>query len=89
MSQTIDALVKGHRDAVTVKRVFGEPYQKNGVTVIPAAKVMGGGWGAQVNPLTVKAKDLEPGSASPRSRPARTSSAATRSSGSQRSTSTE
>jgi hypothetical protein len=33
--------VKGHRDAVTVKRVFGEPYQKNGVTVIPAAKVMG------------------------------------------------
>jgi uncharacterized spore protein YtfJ len=47
MSQTIDALVKGHRDAVTVKRVFGEPYQKNGVTVIPAAKVMGGGGGGR------------------------------------------
>lgn len=31
------------RDALTVKRVFGEPYDKNGVTVIPAAKVQGGG----------------------------------------------
>ena len=31
------------RDAVTIKKVFGEPLQKNGVTVIPAAKVMGGG----------------------------------------------
>jgi uncharacterized spore protein YtfJ len=45
MSQTIDELVKGHRDAVTVKRVFGEPFQKNGITVIPAAKVIGGGGG--------------------------------------------
>ena len=45
MSQSIDELVKGHRDAITVKRVFGEPYERNGVTVIPAAKVMGGGGG--------------------------------------------
>ena len=45
MSQTIDEVVKGHRDAITVKRVFGEPYEKNGVTVIPAAKVSGGGGG--------------------------------------------
>jgi len=45
MSQTIEELIKGHRDAVTVKRVFGEPFEKNGVTVIPAAKVMGGGGG--------------------------------------------
>jgi len=36
MSQSIDELVKGHRDAITVKRVFGEPYERNGVTVIPA-----------------------------------------------------
>ena len=27
------------RDALTVKRMFGEPYQKDGVTVIPAARV--------------------------------------------------
>ena len=45
MSQTIDELVKGHRDALTVKKVFGEPYQRNGLTFIPAAKVMGGGGG--------------------------------------------
>ena len=45
MSHTIDELVKGHRDAVSVNRVFGEPFQKNGITVIPAAKIMGGGGG--------------------------------------------
>jgi uncharacterized spore protein YtfJ len=33
------------RDAITVKRVYGEPYEKNGVTVIPAAKVQGGAGG--------------------------------------------
>jgi uncharacterized spore protein YtfJ len=33
------------RDALTVKRVFGEPYEKDGVTVIPVAKVQGGGGG--------------------------------------------
>jgi uncharacterized spore protein YtfJ len=31
------------RDALTVKRVYGEPYQEDGVTVIPAASVAGGG----------------------------------------------
>ena len=31
------------RDALTVKRVYGEPYQVDGITVIPAAAVMGGG----------------------------------------------
>jgi uncharacterized spore protein YtfJ len=30
------------RDAMTVKRVFGDPYEKDGVTVIPVASVMGG-----------------------------------------------
>ena len=30
------------RDALTVKRVFGEPYEKDGVTIIPAARVQGG-----------------------------------------------
>ena len=45
VNQSIEELVKGHRDAVTVKRVFGDPYEMNGLTVIPAAKVMGGGGG--------------------------------------------
>jgi uncharacterized spore protein YtfJ len=31
------------RDALTVRRVYGEPYQEDGVTVIPAASVAGGG----------------------------------------------
>ena len=33
------------RDAITVKRVYGEPYERNGVVVIPAAAVQGGGGG--------------------------------------------
>ena len=32
-------------DRISAKRVFGEPYEKNGVTVIPAAKVQGGAGG--------------------------------------------
>jgi uncharacterized spore protein YtfJ len=36
----------GHaRDTITVGRVFGEPLERNGVTVIPVAKVAGGGGG--------------------------------------------
>jgi uncharacterized spore protein YtfJ len=34
-------------DAITVKRVFGEPYERDGLTVIPAATVGGGGGGGQ------------------------------------------
>jgi uncharacterized spore protein YtfJ len=33
------------REALTVKRVFGDPYEKNGITVIPVAKVQGGAGG--------------------------------------------
>jgi uncharacterized spore protein YtfJ len=33
------------RDTLTVKRVFGEPYEKDGVTVIPAARIQGGAGG--------------------------------------------
>jgi uncharacterized spore protein YtfJ len=33
------------RDSMTVKRVFGEPYERDGVTVIPVASVAGGGGG--------------------------------------------
>jgi len=45
------------RDAMTVKRVFGEPYEKDGVTVIPVANVMGGagaggGPGAAASPAS-------------------------------------
>jgi uncharacterized spore protein YtfJ len=33
------------RDAITVRRVYGEPYERDGVTVIPAAAVGGGAGG--------------------------------------------
>jgi uncharacterized spore protein YtfJ len=33
------------RDAITVKRVYGDPYERDGVTVIPAAAVGGGAGG--------------------------------------------
>lgn len=35
------------RDTLTVKRVFGEPYEKDGVTIIPAAQVQGGAGGGR------------------------------------------
>ena len=35
-------LLEQARDSLGAKRVFGEPYEKNGITVIPAARVMGG-----------------------------------------------
>lgn len=31
------------KDTITVKRVYAEPYEKDGLTVIPAATVGGGG----------------------------------------------
>lgn len=33
------------KDSITVKRVYAEPYEKNGLTVIPAAVVSGGAGG--------------------------------------------
>jgi uncharacterized spore protein YtfJ len=36
-------LIDGVRDAMSVRRVFGEPVERDGVTVIPAATVIGGG----------------------------------------------
>ena len=41
----LQQLIAQARDAITVKRVFGDPYEKDGVTVIPAAAVQGGGGG--------------------------------------------
>lgn len=41
----LDQLVNSAKDAMTVKRVYGEPIEKDGVTVIPAAAVSAGGGG--------------------------------------------
>jgi uncharacterized spore protein YtfJ len=38
----VKEFISGARDAVSVKRVYGDPYVTNGLTVIPAATVRGG-----------------------------------------------
>src|SRR5262245_28456889 len=35
------------KDTLTVQRVFGDPYERNGITIIPAANVRGGGGGGK------------------------------------------
>jgi uncharacterized spore protein YtfJ len=37
------------RDTLTVRRVYGDPIERDGITVIPAAKVRGGGGGGADN----------------------------------------
>jgi uncharacterized spore protein YtfJ len=38
----LDALLQGHRDAINVRRIYGDAVENDGVTVIPAAAVLGG-----------------------------------------------
>ena len=41
----VQTLLEQANDSITVKRVFGEPIERDGVLVIPAAMVAGGGGG--------------------------------------------
>jgi uncharacterized spore protein YtfJ len=41
----IDELLEGARDTITVRRVYGEPIEQEGLTLVPAAAVRGGGGG--------------------------------------------
>jgi uncharacterized spore protein YtfJ len=41
----LDELVNSTRDTLTVKRVFGEPFERDGLAVITAASVRGGAGG--------------------------------------------
>jgi uncharacterized spore protein YtfJ len=43
-------VISNARDSMTVKRVYGDPYERNGVMVIPAAEVMSGGRGIGEQP---------------------------------------
>jgi uncharacterized spore protein YtfJ len=38
----LDALLSGHREALSARRVYGEPVEREGVTIVPAAAVIGG-----------------------------------------------
>ncbi len=44
MMEVEELLARAH-DSINVKRVYGEPYEKDGLTIIPAAVVAGGGGG--------------------------------------------
>ena len=48
--KAFDEILTDAQNAITVKRVYGEPYQQNGVTFIPAAAVRGGGGGGEGDP---------------------------------------
>ena len=41
----VDEMLTGARDAITVKRVYGDPIERDGILVIPAARVAGGAGG--------------------------------------------
>jgi len=41
----VDEMLAGARDTMTVKRVYGDPIERDGMLVIPAANVVGGGGG--------------------------------------------
>jgi uncharacterized spore protein YtfJ len=41
----VDELLSGARDAISVRRVFGEPIEHGQVMVVPVARVGGGGGG--------------------------------------------
>jgi uncharacterized spore protein YtfJ len=44
---TVESFVAKADEALSARRVFGEPINKNGLTVIPVARVMGGGGGGE------------------------------------------
>jgi uncharacterized spore protein YtfJ len=48
----VEDVVGSTRDALSVKRVFGEPYEKDGVTIIPVASFSGGAGGGGDNSTT-------------------------------------
>jgi uncharacterized spore protein YtfJ len=51
MSVDLNTLLAQARDSLTVKRVFGEPIERDGVTVIPVANVMGAFGGGGGDPV--------------------------------------
>jgi uncharacterized spore protein YtfJ len=45
MKMDFQEAISKAQDAITVNRVFGEPYERDGVVLIPAALIRGGGGG--------------------------------------------
>lgn len=49
---TIDSIVNRADEVLSARRVFGEPVVKNGTTVIPVARIIGGAGGGGEGTLT-------------------------------------
>jgi uncharacterized spore protein YtfJ len=45
----IEDLLRKAKDTVDIHQVFGEPYDREGVTIIPVARITGGGGGGTGN----------------------------------------
>jgi uncharacterized spore protein YtfJ len=45
MTTRVEDILDKARDTVSVREVYGEPYERDGVTIIPVARVMGAGGG--------------------------------------------
>ncbi len=45
----VDEFLSGARDAMSARRVYGDPIEQNGTIVVPAAAVSGGGGGGGDN----------------------------------------
>jgi uncharacterized spore protein YtfJ len=43
----VEELMDQARDTITVKRVFGDPIERDGITIIPVARVTGGAGGGE------------------------------------------
>lgn len=41
----VTEMLEGAREAMTVKRVYGDPIEREGLTIVPTARVRGGGGG--------------------------------------------
>lgn len=58
----IARLAETTQDTLTVRKVFGEAYERDGTTVIPAATIRGGAGGGgsrRIRGLTLTATDLD------------------------------
>jgi uncharacterized spore protein YtfJ len=70
----VQDLIAQARDTLTVKRVFGEPYEKNGMTIIPAVRVQGGAGAGAARMRRARARGRAAGSRSPPARSGHSSS---------------
>ena len=45
MTTSVQDILDKARDSISVRDVYGDPYERGGVTIIPVARVMGAGGG--------------------------------------------